>query len=182
MRDSEGRLSRWEQIDFEAGEVRVGKAKTEKGARRVIPMSGPLRVALEQHLAQCARWFGPVEPNWFVFPFSNRRRPTDPKRPITSLKNAWSSVRKEAGVRCRLHDLRHSFCTKLAEAGVPESTMLDMMGHVSAAMLRRYSHIRARARREAIAAVEARALIGVPQVSPKVSHVPKSGNAVTLRN
>lgn len=32
-------------------------------------------------------------------------------------------------------------CTKLAEAGVPESTMLDMMGHVSTAMLRRYSHI-----------------------------------------
>ena len=30
---------------------------------------------------------------------------------------------------------RHSFCTKLAEAGVPESTMLDMMGHVSPAML-----------------------------------------------
>ena len=47
--------------------------------------------------------------------------------------------------------------------------MLDMMGHVSGAMLRRYSHIRAKARREAIAALESRALVGVPQVSPKVS-------------
>ncbi|MBK5294114.1 MAG: tyrosine-type recombinase/integrase [Acidobacteriia bacterium] len=40
---------------------------------------------------------------------------------------------------------RHSFCTKLAEAGEPESTMLDIMGHMSTAMLRRYSHIRAQA-------------------------------------
>ena len=35
-----------------------------------------------------------------------------------------------------------------------ESTMLDMMGHVSSAMLRRYSHIRAKARRDAIDALE----------------------------
>ena len=43
-----------------------------------------------------------------------------------------------------------------ARQAFPESTMLDIMGHVSPAMLRRYSHIRARARREAIRAVEAR--------------------------
>ena len=42
---------------------------------------------------------------------------------------------------------RHSFCTKLAENGVPEATMLDMMGHVSAAMLRCDSHALVRARR-----------------------------------
>jgi hypothetical protein len=39
---------------------------------------------------------------------------------------------------------------ELGEADVPESVMLDMMGHVSAAMLRRYSHIRSRARKHAM--------------------------------
>ncbi|MBI3698617.1 MAG: tyrosine-type recombinase/integrase [Acidobacteria bacterium] len=58
----------------------------------------------------------------------------------------WEAVRTRANVACRLHDPRHSFCAKLGEAGVPESTMLDIMGHVSTAMLRRYSHIRDRAR------------------------------------
>ena len=133
--------------------------------------------SVEQHLARCVRWFGSVEPSWFVFPFSNRRRPVDPKRPITSLKKAWACVRKEAGVVCRLHDLRHSFCTKLWEASVPESTMLDMMGHVSLATLGRYSHVRARARQEAIRVVEARFSWG-PKVPPKVNRMTQ--NLITV--
>jgi len=39
--------------------------------------------------------------------------------------------------------------------------MLDIMGHVSPTILRRYSHIRAKARRDAIDALEARNLVGV---------------------
>ena len=52
------------------------------------------------------------------------------------------ALRTKAGVQCRLHDLRHTAATKMAEAGVPESTMLALMGHMSRAMLERYSHIR----------------------------------------
>jgi hypothetical protein len=47
---------------------------------------------------------------------------------------------------------------------MPEMAMLDIMGHVSREMLKRYSHIRAKARREAIDAVEARQCsVGVPK-------------------
>jgi len=55
--------------------------------------------------------------------------------------------------------------------------MLDIMGHVSAAMLRRYSHIRAQARREAIDAVESRQFSsGVPTKVPTNGEIgtPKS--------
>jgi hypothetical protein len=38
----------------------------------------------------------------------------------------------------------------MAEAGVPESTMLALMGHMSRAMLERYSHIRMAAKRSAV--------------------------------
>ncbi len=55
--------------------------------------------------------------------------------------------------RCRLHDLRHTAATKMAEAGIPESTMLALMGHMSRAMLERYSHIRMAAKREAVEAL-----------------------------
>lgn len=169
MRSEEASTLQWLQIDWESNEVRVGQSKTEAGKGRTIPMSAPLRAALEQHAAAMAKAFGPLKPDWYVFPFCNTVKPVDPTRPITSFKTAWDSVRTAAKVQCRLHDLRHSFCTKLAEAGVPESTMLDMMGHVSPSMLRRYSHIRAKARREAIAALENRsASIGVPKESPKV--------------
>jgi integrase len=91
---------------------------------------------------------------------------------VGSLKRGWEAVRRAAGVNCRLHDLRHTFCTKLAEAGIPEQVMLDLLGHVSQAMMKRWSDVRLEARRRAIEALE-RAGGGnfgwVPKEVPKVS-------------
>ena len=60
----------------------------------------------------------------------------------------------------------------MAEAGVPESTMLGIMGHMSRAMLERYSHIRMAAKREAVESLrfekKAEILIVVPNVIPNV--------------
>ena len=57
--------------------------------------------------------------------------------------------------------------------------MLDMMGHVSMAILRRYSHIGAQARRDAIDAQESRHLSkAVPKVSPTVSESADEKSAV----
>jgi integrase len=180
MRSDEARTLRWSQVNFEAVEIVVGKAKTEAGKGRRIPMSANLKAVLSQHASWCATKLGPLHLDWFVFPLSNRLALKDPTQPVTSMKTAWESVRDAANVKCRLHDLRHSFCTKLAEAGVPESTMLDMMGHVSTAMLRRYSHIRAQARRDAIDALEARQVSnGVPKEIPMVGDSANDKVAVT---
>jgi integrase len=169
MRSDEARTLRWSQVNFEAAEIVVGKAKTEAGRKRRIPMSANLKAVLGQYASWYATRLGVIQPDWYVFPLCNRLAPKDPTKPVTSLKTAWEGVREKAGVKCRLHDLRHSFCTKLAEAGVPEGTMLDMMGHVSTAMLRRYSHIRAQARRDAIDALESRQFsVGVPTNLPTV--------------
>jgi integrase len=176
MRSSEARLLRWSQVDFGAGQITVGNSKTTAGKGRQIPMSAALRFALEHHASWYASKLGTIEPDWYVFPRSNRVKPEDPTIPATTLKSSWEAVRATAGVKCRLHDLRHSFCTKMAESGTPEATMLDMMGHVSVSMLRRYSHVRSQARREAITALENRAAsIGVAKVSAKVEllKVPK---------
>jgi len=157
LRSDEARVLRWSQISFaDAGEVTVGGSKTEAGKGRRIPMSANLKAVLAQHVAWYTARLGEPRAEWYVFPRMNRLAPVDPARPVGSLKTAWHSVRTAAKVNCRLHDFRHSFCTKLAEAGVPEGTMLDIMGHMSTAMLRRYSHIRAQARREAMDALESR--------------------------
>ncbi len=180
IRSDESRTLRWAQVDFEAGELIVGRSKTEAGKGRRIPMSGALRAALEAHAAWYAGHFGPILPEWCVFPMSRTKKPADPERPVTSLKTAWDTVRREAGVHCRLHDFRHSFCTKLAEAGVPESTMLDMMGHVSTTMLRRYSHIRAQARRDAIDMLESRQnSVGVPTKVPTLNESTNAAKTIT---
>ena len=180
MRSDECRTLRWSQIDLVASEVTVGKSKTEAGRGRRIPMSASLRAVLDQHASWYADHLGAVQPDWYVFPFCRTKKPVDPTRPVTSLKKAWDTVRTGAGVRCRLHDLRHSFCTKLAEAGVGESTMLDMMGHVSGSMLRRYSHIRAQARRDAIDALESRQnSSGVPTKVPTLEQIATPKATVT---
>src|SRR5258708_23949905 len=89
------------------------------------------------------------------------------------MKTAWNELRKRAKVSCRLHDLRHTAATKMAEAGTPETTMLALMGHMSRKMLERYSHIRMAAKRTAVEALaapkpEAPKSDGVRQGVPKV--------------
>jgi hypothetical protein len=49
-------------------------------------------------------------------------------------------------------ELRHTFATRLAENDVP-GVRYDLMGHMSRAMLERYSHIRMAAKRDAVAGV-----------------------------
>jgi hypothetical protein len=84
----------------------------------------------------------------------------------------------EFAASCRSAVERHPYSREIVL--VPQSTMLGIMGHVSAAMLRRYSHIRAQARRDAIDAVELRQFpIGVPKDFPKVDDSAKANTAVT---
>jgi integrase len=93
-------------------------------------------------------------------------RPLDPTRPVGDITSAWDTLRERCGVQCRLHDLRHTAATKMAEAGVPESTMLAIMGHMSRVMLERYSHIRMKAKREAVKSLELPALGPRPVSAP----------------
>jgi integrase len=86
-------------------------------------MNAELFETLSMHASWYTQEFGVTQPDWLVFPFSNRVKPIDPTRPVTDIKTAWGSVRRIADVQCRFHDLRHTTLTKMAEAGVPESTM-----------------------------------------------------------
>ncbi|MBX5496487.1 MAG: site-specific integrase [Bryobacteraceae bacterium] len=166
MRSGEIITLRWSQVDMADGVLTVGKAKTAKGTGRQIPLNDDPKAVLDMHAAWYAKQFGPIQPDWYVFPGragkpkAGESRPLDPKRPTTTIKTAWTSLRDNAGVQCRLHDLRHTAATKMAEAGVPESTMLAIMGHMSRAMLERYSHIRMAAKREAVKALM------LPKVEP----------------
>ena len=109
------------------------------------------------------------QPDHYLFPWG-KPVPSDPTRHATDITWGWDQLRKDTGVSCRLHDLRHTFATRLAENGVSESTMLALMGHMSRAMLERYSHIRMTAKRDAVAGVtlspEGREFGGSPCESP----------------
>ena len=152
LRLGEIRRLTWNRIDLSKRTLLVGQSKTKAGTGRMIPMHTELyRVFTEQAAYLARKLERPIEQSWYVFPFMNRRKPVDPTQPVTSVKTAWESVREAAGLSdFRFHDLRHTALTHLAEAGVPEETMKSIMGHMSRAMLERYSHIRMQAKRTAI--------------------------------
>jgi len=156
LRDKELREIRWEQVDLvHKKTLTVGNSKTEAGTGRVIPLNEAAIAALEAHAAWYARRFGECRAEWFVFAFGTPL-PNDPTRPITSFKTAWTKVRQKAGVKGRWHDNRHTLVTELAESGAGDEVIMSIAGHVSRAMLSRYSHVRMEAKRRALDEIAAR--------------------------
>jgi integrase len=156
LRDKELREIQWEQIDLIHNKaLTVGKSKSEAGTGRVIPLNETALAAMEAHAAWYTRRFGECRPEWFVFAFGTPL-PKDPTRPITSFKTAWIKVRQNAGVKGRWHDNRHTLVTELAESGAGDEVIMSIAGHVSRAMLSRYSHVRMEAKRRALDDIAAR--------------------------
>jgi integrase len=168
MRYSELRLLTWEQVDFGARTVTVGASKTEAGAGRVIPLNARACTIL----SFWAGLFPNREANHYVFASekyglaqredehrgSTRTfvHSTDPTKPIGRWKEAWEAAKIRAGVRCRFHDLRHTGCTRMLEAGVPFSVLATIMGwsaSTTVRMSKRYGHMGQTAQRRAVDAL-----------------------------
>jgi integrase len=127
--------------------------------------------------AICRALLARFKPEHYVFAHEkyglagNNRHPCaweiDPTHPMHRWKVAWESARKAAKVSCRFHDLRHTFISRLAESQASDSTVMALAGHVSRAMMERYSHIRMEAKRRG-------EHVGKPQVGARqVSQSPK---------
>jgi integrase len=156
LRDKELRELRWRQIDLvHKKQLTVGKSKTDAGTGRVIPLNDTVMIALEAHAAWYVRRFGECKPNWYVFP-AGKGQPNDPTRPVTTLRTAWTKVRDKAKVVGRWYDNRHTLVTELAESGAGDEVIMSIAGHVSRAMLSRYSHVRMEAKRRALDEIAAR--------------------------
>jgi integrase len=156
LRDKELRELRWRQIDLiHKKQLTVGKSKTDAGTGRVIPLNDTVMIALEAHAAWYIRRFGQCKPEWYVFP-AGKGQPNDPTRPVTTLRTAWTKVRDKAKVVGRWHDNRHTLVTELSESGAGDEVIMSIAGHVSRAMLSRYSHVRMEAKRRALDEIAAR--------------------------
>jgi integrase len=116
---------------------------------RTIPLDEDALAAMHQLLDR-ARSLGAVEPHHYVFPFRTCRGAWKPQKPMSDsgIKRPWDDVRKAADVPwLRIHDLRHTAITRLAEAGESVPMIMAMAGHVSQKMMQHYTHISEQAKR-----------------------------------
>jgi integrase len=129
---------RWEHIDFTRRLLFVTHSKTAEGEAREIPLTTRLFALL----SATPRTEG------LVFEFKGHS--------ILSVKTAWATAIRKAGIRhYRFHDLRHTFNTRLMEAGVMQEVRKALMGHSSGEDVHAiYTHVELPAKREAIRKLE----------------------------
>ena len=151
MRKCELRGLTLADVDLAGGSLRIRRAatKTDAGAR-LIPLNPTAKYALGELVAR-AKAKGATEPSHYVFPYRVLGRVYDPARAQVNWRSAWRSLTRAAGFRgLRVHDLRHLAITKLAEAGVPDHVLMSISGHVDRRMIEYYSHVRTKARVDAV--------------------------------
>ncbi len=134
----------WQLQRFALGELRVPndyeyrhltgglyltRPKSSAGWR-VIPLVDPLKSLL-------AQWREIAPPNPYNLVFA-----TSVGTPIgpDNATRSWSEVLKKSGIdkNVRLHDLRHTTVDLLYEAGVPESIIMEIVGHSTRSVTRGY--------------------------------------------
>jgi integrase len=133
---------KWEQVNFEERWVYIPKGKS-KFARRKIPLTK----RAEKILRELQRY------GEYVFTLQKSR-----KRGITGdwLSHAFHRVREKLGLPddCVLHSTRHTFCTRLGEAGADAFAIQRLAGHSSIVISQRYVHPAAARLDAAIALLE----------------------------
>ena len=82
--------------------------------------------------------------------------PDNPEKPIGSVRKAHDAAVRRAKIvpKFRLYDLRHTFASRAAMAGVDLPTLAALLGHASVQMTMRYVHPAEEHKREAAAKIE----------------------------
>lgn len=121
---------RWRDVDWRAGRVRVrrsyvrgefGSPKSKRSSR-AVPLADRVARVLEQHFQRSAY----QADDDLVFAHPQLGTPLDRSKVLKRFKAAAARAGLE---RVRFHDLRHTFGTRMAAAGVPMRTLQEWMGH-----------------------------------------------------
>ena len=93
----------WDRVNFKTDEIilEAKHTKTRRGRKPV--MTAKVKEILSRRLKDSK---GP-----YVFPM-----PTDSNRPLHNKDAPWQLAKKSAGIKCRFHDLRHTWLTSAFKA------------------------------------------------------------------
>lgn len=128
MRKCEILALQWKDIDFDNNIINVTKSVYHKGDKpfikkpktlasvRIVPLLAPLKDALNNVNDKSLNDY--IISDFGTTPLTNRRFIT-----------LYNHFRKETGISCTAHQLRHSFATIAFECGVPVKSIQNILGH-----------------------------------------------------
>ena len=117
----------WQQV----GDDSIYAPRGKTGRVRHVPINPVMRGVLDR-----ARSAGRIRP----FPFAR-----------TKVKSAHYRAKMASGVKVGFKVFRHTFASRLAEAGVAPGVLADLLGHALLSMTRRYTHASERTLHDAVA-------------------------------
>ena len=154
LRLGEARALRWQDVDLQAGVIRVQRGwdpiagpiepKSSAG-RRVVPINTAVRTQLVARKLAAGR-------NTLVFARLDGTA-FNPKTVIARARRAWTTANL---IPLTPHEARHSYASLMIAAGVNAKTLSTYMGHANIAItLDRYGHLMPGAEHQAAAMLDA---------------------------
>lgn len=120
----------WSAVNFESHTLRFKVKSRVRDEYQTLPMGNlPRQILLEAGQHTHAK-------SQLVFHTRTGRK--------IHYESTWERIKASAGVRpeIRVHDLRHTFATRLASSGeVDIYTLQNLLGHKTIAMTQRYAHL-----------------------------------------
>lgn len=163
-RKGETLSARWDQFDLSAGVWTKPGAATKQAKEHRVPLSAPALVLLTEMQAKADAGCH------YLFPGQPVRdaKGKSTVRPLTSIKRVWLAVCRKAELAeqvehtdkagkvvkdkdgkplmvwqptARIHDLRHTYASILASAGLSLPIIGALLGHTQPSTTQRYSHL-----------------------------------------
>lgn len=134
-RANEAMTATWKNVSIENKVWKVEAAKSKSKKIRSIPLNDSALWVLEQ--------VGTKGKSEYIFP-----SPVSGK-PFHAITRPWYRLRKLAGVKIRIHDLRHGFASMLVSGGRSLYEVQQILGHSDPKVTMRYAHLSSKTLQEA---------------------------------
>jgi integrase len=118
----------WDRVDFKRRIITLRSVDTKTSNPRQLPMTAPVMTVL----ADLSRLRELAHNHVFVYK----------RNPLREVRTSFKTACKKAGIEdLRFHDLRHCAATNLRRAGIDTTTAMQIIGHKSAHMWKRYNTV-----------------------------------------
>ena len=118
----------WDRVDLHRGIITLRGIDTKTNKARQVPMTPQVKGTL----VELSKVRDLAHKHVFVYH----------RNPVREVKTAFRTACRKAGIaNLRFHDLRHCAATNLRRAGVDTTTAMQIIGHKSPLMWKRYNSV-----------------------------------------